>query len=101
MVGGVRSCVGKGCIPRTSWSSAKRLRLAAAGLGPVGRDRRDREIAVLTARAEKAEAELARTKAALDLVGKHMRSWRLSPRARGVHRFKALADGDMVQLRFH
>lgn len=43
---------------------------AQAGLGPARRDRRDREIAVLRARAEKAEAELSRTKAALDLVGK-------------------------------
>ncbi len=43
---------------------------APAGLGPARRDRRDREIAVLRARAEKAEAELSRTKAALDLVGK-------------------------------
>jgi len=32
--------------------------------------RRDREIEQLRARAEKAEAELARTRAALDLVGK-------------------------------
>lgn len=43
---------------------------AQAGLGPAGRDRRDRQIEALTARAEKAEAELARSKAALDLVGK-------------------------------
>ena len=43
---------------------------ARAGLGPVSRDRRDREIEELTARAERAEAELARTRAALDLVGK-------------------------------
>ena len=43
---------------------------ARAGLGPVSRDRRDREIEELTARAERAEAELVRTRAALDLVGK-------------------------------
>ena len=43
---------------------------AQTGLGPAAQDRRDRDIAALTARAEKAEAELARTKAALDLVGK-------------------------------
>ncbi len=46
---------------------------AVTGLGPqTGRskDRRDREIEQLRARAEKAEAELARTQAALDLVGK-------------------------------
>ncbi len=43
---------------------------AAAGLAPTVRDRRDREIEQLRRRAEKAEAELARTKAALDIVGK-------------------------------
>lgn len=43
---------------------------ATSALGPRTRDRRDREIEQLRARAEKAEAELARTQAALDLVGK-------------------------------
>lgn len=43
---------------------------ATSALGPKTRDRRDREIAELRARAEKAEAELAKTQAALDLVGK-------------------------------
>jgi transposase-like protein len=43
---------------------------ARSGLAPATRDRRDREIEQLRARAEKAEAELARTRAALDLVGK-------------------------------
>ena len=43
---------------------------ARSGLGPVAKDRRDKEIAQLTARAEKAESELAKTRAALDLVGK-------------------------------
>lgn len=43
---------------------------AQAGLAPASRDRRDREIEQLRARAEKAEAELAKTQAALDLVGK-------------------------------
>jgi hypothetical protein len=50
---------------------------AASALGPKAprstdrRDRqRDREIEQLRARAEKAETELAKTKAALDLVGK-------------------------------
>ncbi len=43
---------------------------ARTGLGPSVRDRRDREIEQLRARAERAEAELAKTKAALDLVGK-------------------------------
>ena len=43
---------------------------AAIGLGPKPKDRRDREIEQLKTRAEKAETELARTKAALDIVGK-------------------------------
>lgn len=47
---------------------------AASALGPKGRaksrDRRDREIEQLRTRAEKAETELARTRAALDIVGK-------------------------------
>jgi len=43
---------------------------AASALGPKARDHRDREIEQLRVRAEKAEAELAKTKAALDLVGK-------------------------------
>jgi transposase-like protein len=43
---------------------------ALSGLGPAVPDRRDREVEALRARAEKAEAELARTRAALDLVGK-------------------------------
>ncbi|CCH74744.1 conserved hypothetical protein [Nostocoides australiense Ben110] len=62
----------------TEWRKA-----AAAGavsaLGPKagkGRDRRDREIEVLRARAEHAEAELARTRAALDAVASvgHLRT---------------------------
>jgi transposase len=43
---------------------------ATSALGPQTRDRRDREIEQLRARAEKAETELAKTQAALDLVGK-------------------------------
>jgi len=43
---------------------------ATSALGPKTRDRRDREIEQLRSRAEKAEAELAKTQAALDLVGK-------------------------------
>ena len=43
---------------------------AATGLGPASKDRRDKEIEALRARAEKAESELARSKAALDLMGK-------------------------------
>lgn len=49
----------------------RRAAAAAASGAPVTRrDGRDREIAQLRDRAEKAEAELARTRAALDLVGK-------------------------------
>jgi len=43
---------------------------ATTALGPKTKDRRDREIEQLRTRAEKAESELARTQAALDLVGK-------------------------------
>ena len=47
---------------------------AAAGLEPATKNRRererDREVAQLRARAERAEAELVRHKAALDLMGK-------------------------------
>ncbi len=43
---------------------------AATALARKTKDPRDREIEQLRARAEKAEAELARTQAALDLVGK-------------------------------
>jgi transposase-like protein len=43
---------------------------AQAGLSPATKDRRDREIEQLRKRAEKAETELAKTRAALDLVGK-------------------------------
>ena len=60
----------------TEWRKAAEAG-ATTGLGPKAKDRRDREIEQLEARAEKlearaekAEAELARTKAALDLVGK-------------------------------
>ena len=53
----------------TEWRKAAQAG-ATAALGPKAKDRRDREIQQLRARAEKAEAELARTKAALDIVGK-------------------------------
>ena len=43
---------------------------AQAGLAGQPRDRREREMQALRARAEKAEAELARTRATLDLMGK-------------------------------
>ena len=52
----------------------ERRKAAAAGslsgLGSKPRDRRERELQALRARAEKAEAELAKTRAALDLMGK-------------------------------
>jgi transposase-like protein len=53
----------------TEWRKAAQAG-ATAALGPKAKDRRDREIEQLRARAEKAEAELARTKVALDIVGK-------------------------------
>lgn len=53
----------------TEWRKAAQVG-AAAALGPKTKDRRDREIEQLRARAEKAEAELERTKAVLDIVGK-------------------------------
>lgn len=53
----------------TEWRKAAQAG-AAAALGPKTKDRRDKEIAQLKARAEKAEAELERTKAVLDIVGK-------------------------------
>lgn len=50
----------------------RRARDAAgtAGLARPSRDRRDAQIAALQARAEKAETELAKTHAALEIVGK-------------------------------
>lgn len=53
----------------TEWRKAAEAG-AATALSPKGRDRRDKEIEQLRERAEKAEAELARTKAVLDIVGK-------------------------------
>ena len=57
----------------TEWRKAAEAG-ATSALGPKSRDRRDRkrdrEVEVLRARAERAEAELAKTRAALDLVGK-------------------------------
>ena len=64
----------------TEWRKAAQAG-AVSALGPKKKDRRDREIEQLLARAENAEAELARTRAVLDIVGK-TRSWRRSPRAR-------------------
>lgn len=53
----------------TEWRKAAQAG-AVGALGPKSKDRRDREIELLRARAEKAEAELERTKAVLDIVGK-------------------------------
>jgi transposase len=56
----------------TEWRKAAQAG-AASALGPKAaksRDRRDREIEQLRTRAERAETELARTRAALDIVGK-------------------------------
>ena len=54
----------------TEWRKAAEAG-AVSALGPkAGRDRRAREIDALRRRAEKAAAELARTRAALDIVGK-------------------------------
>jgi len=56
----------------TEWRKAAEAG-ATAALGPKSpktRDRRDREVEQLRARAERAEAELVRTKAALEIVGK-------------------------------
>ena len=53
----------------TEWRKAAQAG-AVTALGLKAKDRRDREIEQLRARAEKAEAELARTRAALDIVGK-------------------------------
>ena len=47
-----------------------RVALASSGRARPGRDKRDRELEALRARAERAEAELARSRAALDLMGK-------------------------------
>ena len=53
----------------TEWRKAAQAG-ASTALGPKTRDRRDREIEQLRVRAEKAEAELVKTRAALDIVGK-------------------------------
>lgn len=53
----------------TEWRKAAEAG-AVGALSPKTRDRRDKEIEQLQARAEKAEAELERTKAVLDIVGK-------------------------------
>ncbi len=55
---------------RKAADAGARAALASSGRARPGRDRRDRELESLRARAEKAEAELARSRAALDLMGK-------------------------------
>ena len=55
---------------RKAADAGARAALEPSGRARPGRDRRDRELEALRARAEKAEAELARSRAALDLMGK-------------------------------
>ena len=56
---------------RKAADAGARAGLASGGRARAGRgDPRDRELEALRARAERAETELARTRAALDLVGK-------------------------------
>jgi transposase-like protein len=56
---------------RKAADAGAKAALASGGRARPGRrDRRDRELEALRARAEKAEAELARSRAALDLMGK-------------------------------
>jgi len=52
------------------WRRSREAASDEAAPARRGRDPRDAQIEALTARASKAEAELARTRAALDLVGK-------------------------------
>lgn len=54
---------------RKAADAGARAALASGGRARPGRDRRDRELEALRVRAEKAEAELARSRAALDLMG--------------------------------
>ncbi len=55
---------------RKAADAGARAALGQSGGARPGRDKRDRELEALRARAEKAEAELARSRAALDLMGK-------------------------------
>jgi len=55
---------------RKAADAGARAALTSSGHARPGRDKRDRELEALRARAEKAEAELARSRAALDLMGK-------------------------------
>jgi transposase len=52
------------------WRRSRGVSSREGSPGRRGKDPRDAQIEALTARAAKAEAELARTRAALDLVGK-------------------------------
>jgi len=62
------------------------------------------EIARLRAQLQRAERRLARTEVALDIMGKHTRSWQRSPRARRTSRspsalmfaFRALTDAGVT-----
>ena len=75
-----RSCAARACTPPTSSSGARPPRPGCIRARRQGKDRRTGDRAA-AARADKAEAELAKTKAAL-IWEKHTRSWRRSPRAR-------------------
>lgn len=55
---------------RKAADAGARAALDSGGRVRPGRGKRDRELEALRARAEKAEAELARSRAALDLMGK-------------------------------
>jgi transposase len=55
---------------RKAADAGARAALPSSGGARPGRDQRDRELEALRVRAERAEAELARSRAALDLMGK-------------------------------
>lgn len=55
---------------RKAADAGARAALSSGARARPGRDKRDRELEALRVRAEKAEAELARSRAALDLMGK-------------------------------
>lgn len=82
---GARSCGGRGLYSShiTEWRKAAQAG-AVSALGPKAKDRRDREIEQLRVRAEKAEAELERTKAVLDIVGKTHALLETLPESKGI-----------------
>jgi transposase len=55
---------------RKAADAGARAAWASSGGARPGRDQRDRELEALRVRAERAKAELARSRAALDLMGK-------------------------------